>query len=102
MPIEVARRVDDQLLEKLKEFESTLQVVHNKVAAGGIRSDYVNVHGNNLLFQLNKQGEESEYMQGILLFYGKLNTRYSHSNFSLPTLVTSTILLSLTSSFFVQ
>jgi hypothetical protein len=42
MPMEVARQVDDRLLKKLKEFESTLQTVQNEVDAGGIRSDYLN------------------------------------------------------------
>jgi hypothetical protein len=42
VPIKMARRADDQLLEKLKEFESTLQAVQNKVNTGGIQSDYVN------------------------------------------------------------
>jgi hypothetical protein len=81
--IEVARRADDRLLEKLREFESTLQAVQNEVDDGGIRSDYVNVRGSKVLVQLNKQAEESEDMQGILLFYGKLDTRYSHILISL-------------------
>jgi hypothetical protein len=58
--IEVARRADIRLLEKLKEFENTLQAVQHAVDDGGIRSDYVNVRGNNVLVQLNKQAEESE------------------------------------------
>jgi hypothetical protein len=50
MPIKVARQADDRLLEKLKEFESTLQAVQNEVDAGGILNDYyVNVRGNNVL-----------------------------------------------------
>jgi hypothetical protein len=49
MPIKVARQADDWLFEKLKEFESTLQAVQNKVDAGGIQSDYVNERGNNVL-----------------------------------------------------
>jgi hypothetical protein len=40
--IEVAGQADDQLLEKLKECESSIQAVQNEADAGGIRSDYVN------------------------------------------------------------